>query len=266
MGNLETSLLSFVIDKVVMPGKMPCGYKGLHRKVFCRIAYNTARQLERNTHIRKNGDAFELSISGVVGPYSGGNCYGSCGQLQEELLAIDQLNVREGWNRSMIDQFVRYWQKYHLNGTNSGCVHQDEWDTGKEIDAYSYNRGKRHDRIKQIVESGLCVDFAEYKAMTDILAKVRFHLFDKPFNGSPKQATGDMKMLLDEKYVTVSGVKKEQAGFVYFDRHPEGLLAKPCPKCGHTYGTSHVWRPVPPEVLEWLAALPETEEEYAWCR
>ena len=38
--------------------------------------------------------------------------------------------------------------------------------------------------------------------------------------------------------------------------HPQGLLGKPCPICGHKYGTKWLRIEVPAEVLQWLKDLP----------
>lgn len=51
------------------------------------------------------------------------------------------------------------------------------------------------------------------------------------------------------------------AGWVLPEEHPEGLLTKPCPVCGHRYGSSWLYEEVPEEVLAWLEALPDATEE-----
>jgi hypothetical protein len=54
------------------------------------------------------------------------------------------------------------------------------------------------------------------------------------------------------------------AGRVCFDGHPEGLLHKPCPVCGHKYGTEWKKRRVPRHVLDWLRGLPDAERDPVW--
>jgi hypothetical protein len=267
MGNSETRPhgdLKFVINKVVMPGEMSCGRKGIHRKVFCKIAYNTPKQLEMNTHIQKHGDAFTLSITGVCGPTRFGNAYGGCGQIQDGLLKIDRLNVKEGWDRGMLVKLVRYWQRYHLNGMRSGCVHQDEWDTAKEIEVYTYFRGDEYGKAEKVVKEGRCGNYSEYVHLTGILAQVNKWLFGRLYKGSIEDAPEVFKRLCEEGFIKQHSSTKERAGHVRFNEHPEGLFCKPCPVCGYEYGTGYIWRQIPQEVLEWLAALPETKEEYAW--
>jgi len=48
------------------------------------------------------------------------------------------------------------------------------------------------------------------------------------------------------------------AGWVYPAEHHKGVLCKPCPECGYKYGSEWKTEPVPNNVLEFLASLPET--------
>jgi hypothetical protein len=58
--------------------------------------------------------------------------------------------------------------------------------------------------------------------------------------------------------------KREAAGWVTPDEHPEGLLGKPCPVCGYKYGSAWNKEAVPDEVLGWLYGLPDTKIHPAW--
>lgn len=40
------------------------------------------------------------------------------------------------------------------------------------------------------------------------------------------------------------------------DEHPDGLLARPCPVCGHKYGSAWLFEEVPEDVLNFLDSLP----------
>ena len=201
----------------------------------------------------------------MVGPYRN-DCHGSCGQVQEGLLEIDDPNVKEGWTMDKIRTLVKYWQKYHLNDMCAGCEHQDAWDTKKNIDVYEYIRDERHDHIKEIVLSGACTDFEEYTAMTRVLGLVELHLFKKhhTYKGAPELAEGEFKELLDGGYIKVGSITKEGAGQVVFEEHPEGLLCKPCETCGYKYGTSWTRREIPQDVIDWFSALEDTEEDGVW--
>lgn len=65
-----------------------------------------------------------LSISGVHGPYSNGNCFGSCGQILDTLLTTTEYS--EGFNRKVVEQLYRYWKRWHLNDLTAGTPEQEK--------------------------------------------------------------------------------------------------------------------------------------------
>jgi hypothetical protein len=89
-------------------------------KVVCIGSSN-----EGNVYCKIQFDNKKLSISGVVGPKSNGNCRGSCGQIYESF-AID--TFCDGWNSETLTKFVDVWKHWHLNDMRAGCEHQR--DTG----------------------------------------------------------------------------------------------------------------------------------------
>lgn len=76
-------------------------------KVFCKIEFNGKR----------------LSISGVEGPLSTGNCIGGAGQIVDNLKG-DGYRLGPGWTETMLDMFIDVWNNYHLNDMRAGCPHQ----------------------------------------------------------------------------------------------------------------------------------------------
>jgi hypothetical protein len=66
-----------------------------------------------------------LSITGVVGPKSNGDCRGSCGQCRD---ALDGAQIRpaKGWSYGSIAQLQEVWNRWHLNDMRAGCEHQRE--------------------------------------------------------------------------------------------------------------------------------------------
>jgi hypothetical protein len=58
--------------------------------------------------------------------------------------------------------------------------------------------------------------------------------------------------------------EKKAAGWVRFDKHPGGLIGKPCPVCGYEYGSAWNKSDVPDDVLAWLCNLPDTKITPAW--
>ena len=119
------------IDKIIRIGS----YKNNHYKnklpIFCRIKYKDRR----------------LSITGVVAPVRSGNCKGSCGQIDGEIIEnLDKLTFADGWDKAKAFQFVEYWKEWHLNDMQAGCKHQraekDE-TIGKSCSVCSYKYGSK---------------------------------------------------------------------------------------------------------------------------
>lgn len=68
----------------------------------------------------KNG---KLTISGVIGPKSNGDCLGSCGQCVDEISAGTPADC---WTPEMLEKFCAIWRKWHLNDMHAECEHQQE--------------------------------------------------------------------------------------------------------------------------------------------
>ena len=49
----------------------------------------------------------------------GGQCYDSIQEMYP--------------NDKKVQRIIEIWKKYHLNGMNAGCIHQDEWRRKKVI-------------------------------------------------------------------------------------------------------------------------------------
>jgi len=79
--------------------------------IFCRIEYTDGR----------------LSITGVEGPLSSGNCLGGCGQIVMSLNEKEnrlKISPAPGWTRGMIKRFFAVWEKWHLNDMRAGSPAQ----------------------------------------------------------------------------------------------------------------------------------------------
>jgi hypothetical protein len=68
-----------------------------------------------------------LSLSGVEGPKSNGDCRGSCGQIIDTLEQIS--DYAPGWGKESVDKLSMFWRMWHLNDMHAGCAHQraDNW-------------------------------------------------------------------------------------------------------------------------------------------
>ena len=93
-----------------------------------------------------------LTIHGVVGPCKGGRCWGSAGQIQDDL---DGLVPDYGWTQEMVDEFLSIWRKWHLNDMQAGSDRQqsflDEWRSEHGWKGYE-------EECKALAEAGLLED------------------------------------------------------------------------------------------------------------
>ena len=107
-------------------------YRNKKRTVnsFCKIEYQDGK----------------LSITGVIGPQSNGDCWGSCGQCVDE--------IRKGvptkeWTSEMLQKFCDIWDEWHLNDMRPYCSHMKKlgWDKMAEekveIKTYKLTRETR---------------------------------------------------------------------------------------------------------------------------
>jgi hypothetical protein len=183
-------------------------------------------------------DNHRLSISGTIRMFGpAGN--GSGGQIYDELLAEFPKNKKAV-------RLVEIWKKWHLNDMNAGCEHQDDWDTQAPITTYEYAMDS--DRVKHISDiKEEAIEAARLGRRANLTDYERQLLAAPHFitNDNPEPPFG--YKLYKEKH--------DKAGWVRPEDHPQGLLTKPCPKCGHKYGTSWLFREVPVEILNELKEM-----------
>lgn len=93
-----------------------------------------------------------LSIHGVVGPCKGGRCWGSAGQIQDD---IEGLIPDNGWNQEMVEEFLDIWREWHLNDMQAGSARQQAFLNGfrKENGWKGYE-----EECKALAEAGLLED------------------------------------------------------------------------------------------------------------
>lgn len=243
------------INKLVVPGKVLVG--NFLRPLFVHIQYNTTDQRKRNC-------ANEFSFTGVVGPLKSGNAYGSCGQVLDEILEIGEHNAKEGWGALEASMLYRYWKLYHMNRHQHRCIHQEDWDTEKKITVYNYKRGPKWHEAHKMVLEGKCKSYQQYLTLTECIKRVDECVFDDSYKGGPTLGSRLFEELVGNDFIKIENITEEMAGRVLFRYHPEGLIGKPCNKCGFRYGTGYNTRPVPADVMAWIRALPETKIPYAW--
>lgn len=247
--------------RFVMPGLIPGdGTPGVKWvRLFVTIEYKDGR----------------LSITGVEGPLSSGDCRGSCGQTG--IRADITPNDKEGWTTETVDRLRQIWDRWHLNDMRPGCEHQQgpEWDASRPVELQELSWRPEFTKARDAAVAGRLTPI-EYETFANreifgqaVRAQVVYRLTTaivKPRHPDLWGPEGDT--LLAAGYLKLGKTETKTAGWVYPTEHPDGLLCKPCPVCGHRYGTEWKKEEVPGEVVEWLRGLKDTEESCpaVWAR
>ena len=232
----------------------PCTVEG--KQAYCRI-YTEEKQC---TLLDGSIDTITvLHITGVVGPRSNGDCY-TCGQCYGELR---RGVANEGWTADALYKLLDIWQRWHMNDMKPYCEHQRDWDANRQVTVYKYKMGaallKEQNRLKKNVEEKLLAG-----ALVQ-LKEPQLSLYNKPYfvkyyNNFPP--AGYEKY--SEETKPVSSLYPMDSDSKWGDKHPDGILAKPCPVCGYKWGSSWRAERIPDEVLAWLASLPDSTRKPAW--
>jgi hypothetical protein len=220
--------------------------------VFCRIELKKGR----------------LSISGVIGPRSNGDAWGSCGQINDTLRKAEGLNFAPGWTAETFARLLEIWDRWHLNDGRPECEHQRalgwreiarekatlyEWRLKSEISAAQ--KTVKEKALAALEAGETFTPTAEETHLARLFYGLKTHTAEAPPEYEPKKPLwpGD-KGPTEEKTL----------GWLTEKEHPRGILSKPCPTCGYKYGSAWLREEVPGDVLEFLASLPESDKVPAW--
>lgn len=221
--------------------------KGQYGQVYCKI------------EITKAG---RLSITGVEGPMSNGNCKGACGQI------LDHIVINEyapGWDHDLLVKFLDVWDRWHLNDMRPGCEHQRGW--GKKtikVNYYNLNRDIR-DKQEAIRKEFMCkLSLGKEVMLTPDEIKILIYPVDLTVPGETDNEEYNLARANILKSYTLKRTKTEFAANVYPTIHPEGVLTKPCPICGYEYGTSWLKEDLPHDIIYFLEGLPDSDVIPAW--
>lgn len=197
-------------------------------------------------------DGSRLSITGVEGPDSRGECEGGCGQIM----------LRRDDHKDHIpeyDRLAEVWDRWHLNDMRAGCVHQmaEGWGSEKiEVATYNLTSEAWAERraLEQKGQRALLAGEA-FQYTPDELAIVNLPLTTNQAPDADSVGSGRYQ---------VKDRTEKWSGHVYPVEHPRGVLTKACPVCGHQYGTAWLFEEVPTDVLDFLRSLPQTNAPGSW--
>lgn len=131
------------------------------------------------------------------------------------------------------NEIYNLWKKYHLNGMHAWCECEHVENPSEKVKVYKlrYNElGKKLSKIRDFEK-----DFKQFIEVTEQgLKNVPMALYE-----------------MDEyRTLNKNGIEEKIRGWVNYNPvlSPEGLIGKPCEKCGAKYG--HAW---------YFHAIPETD-------
>lgn len=232
----------------------PCTVGG--KQAYCRI-YTEEKQC---TLLDGTTDTISvLHITGVVGPRSNGDCY-SAGQCYD---TMRQGVANPGWTADSLYKLLDIWQRWHMNDMLPYCEHQRDWDGGKECKLYEYkmndNTRKRRDRLKESIHKMLLAGDAVQMSESQ-----RRLLASSYFVKTYTDTAPDGYELYKEYTKHARELYPMDSDSKWGDKHPDGILTKPCPVCGYKWGSSWRAERIPDGVLQWLEALPDSKRKPAW--
>lgn len=239
----------FMFSKVVEP--CTCEVNGRNYPAYAKIEF-----IDGN-----------LSICGVIGPTSNGNCIGSAGQCVDEIRAG---KPTADWTSKMLQKFCDIWDNFHLNDMRPYCGHMKEmgwdieaqekikvvkWNVKYEILQKSKDAEKR--AIKCLRNGILFVPTPEETMYANAGLSVTTYNDELPEHP-------EFYELREKDCLGRSNVEYKMRGWISYSDHPLGFIGRPCPVCGYKYGTSWIKEEVTEEVVEWLYKLPYSKREPAW--
>lgn len=122
------------MEKIVCIGHQPCiGF------TFCKIKFESGN----------------LSISGVEGPKSNGDCRGSCGQIIMHEWNFDSLS--DGWSPELVEKFREIWEEWNLNDLTAVSPAQAAWIKANKLD-YAYPKSHYQVYADALTEAGINPD------------------------------------------------------------------------------------------------------------
>lgn len=207
-----------------------------------------------------------LTISGVIGPMSNGNCRGSCGQCVDE---IREGTPSQDWTPEMLKKFCDIWEEWHLNDLSPYCDHQRElgWDkVGKEhITIYNFTTTTEvHTKMNAIKKKILddCITTGTATVTPEEQKILSLPYFQKSITGELPADIAEFYKPTDIKSHYKSTTETKLKLHTY--ESDGGILCKPCPVCGYKCGSSWFKRELPQEVIDFLFSLPVTKTKPAW--
>ena len=251
-------------SKVIRPGTIKVD--SVRRvPIFCKI------------EIRENG---ELSITGVEGPRTNGDCFGSCGQIEMHLSepgGLDTFEPAEGWTLERFQEFLKVWDKWHLNHMKP---YDEEMEAAgwpelarKEMRGYAFSLTTEAYEAKKAAERAALEALRNdqtFKPHPDqVMAATRpgsYEVWTYADEPEPAPVAGyeRTKDLWGHNKGNMKHPERKTLGWLRPQDHPDGLLTRKLREDGQGYGSAWFKRELPLVIVQFLADLPASDQKPAW--
>lgn len=219
-------------------------------QVFCKIVFDNGR----------------LSITGVVGPTSNGNCCGA-GQCTEE---IRTGTPTKEWTKEMLEKFCDIWYEWHLNDMRPYCKHMKQmgWDKeameSVEIKTYTLNSEGMRKKKEAEARALKCLHQHEgFFPTWDETICSTLPYEQKIYNGSGVDRP-EYYNFKEKNCLGHSNIEYKIRGHINYSENELGLLGSKCPICGYKYGHGWLKEEIPQDVIDFLTNLPKSNKVPAW--
>ncbi len=242
--------------KIVRIGRVKVGT--YRRHVFLEIEFHKGK----------------LSMHGTVGPRASGNCYGSSGQIVMEFahrnpedndartrhpIEPGEIEFAPGWSKAKWLDLIDIWESWHLNDMRPGCEHQMAEKWGQELLKFTtYILNSSTCQMRQNIERRVQQEIG-LKGTASVTPEEQ-EVLNLPYSLDVPEGSPEPKLI----WYNPKTMTSKYSGHTYPTEHPQGVLTKPCPICGHKYGSDWQKVEVPEKVLDFLRSLPDTDIEPAW--
>lgn len=245
----------------IRPGTIDAGH-ALPRamSIFCTIKFEDGK----------------LSISGVEGPKSNGDCVGSCGQIVMSLRepgALDTFEPAPGWTLEGFREFLAIWDRWHLNEMRAydaemraagwpekalTPIYKHEFSLSSET--WAARRAAEAVAIEHLRAGSTFTPTAGQTQAAVLPLSLTIYSYDAENVEAPE-------FYEPSRNISGGGRKmpeRKTLGWVTPSEHPDGLLTRKLREDGPGYGSSWFREDVPAEVLAFLEALPVADRANPW--
>lgn len=209
----------------------------------------------------------KLSITGVVGPKSNGNCYGSCGQCSDE---VRTGTPTKNWTDEMLQKFCDIWDEWHLNDMRPYCKHMKEmgWDklASEKVEIKTYRLTSEALKKQKEAEKRALESFKTMRGFFPTPDECMYYNLPyevKTYNNSPL-LHAECYEFKEKDCLGYSNIDHKTRGWIDYSENELGLLGRECPVCGYKYGHGWLKEEIPQDVIDFLTSLPKSNKVPAW--